>query len=158
MQAAGRAGRRDKPGEVVIQTYQPEHYAVRHAMTQDTESFYEEEMGYRRLAGYPPASHLLSVQIFDRDERGAEEYAGKLKDLFETELAGDRSVSIMGPAPAMIGRIADMYRYGVYLKAADREALVRLKDAAERQMSADRDAGRNLKTFIQFDFDPMRGF
>ena len=158
VQAAGRAGRRDKSGEVVIQTYQPEHYAIKLAVTQDAESFYEEEMGYRSLAGYPPAAHLLAVQIYDRDERGAADYAQKLRDLFDAELSGDRGVTVIGPAPAMIGRIADTYRFGVYLKSRDREALVRLKDAAESQMSADRDAGRNLKTFIQFDFDPMRGF
>ena len=142
----------------MIQTYQPEHYAIKLAVTQDAESFYEEEMGYRSLAGYPPAAHLLAVQIYDRDERGAADYARKLRDLFDAELSGDRGVTVIGPAPAMIGRIADTYRFGVYLKSRDREALVRLKDAAESQMSADRDAGRNLKTFIQFDFDPMRGF
>ena len=60
-QAAGRAGRGQKPGEVVIQTYQPEHYSIVHAARQDYAGFYEEEIAYRELMQYPPAAHMLAV-------------------------------------------------------------------------------------------------
>ena len=60
-QAAGRAGRGEKPGEAIIQTYQPEHYSIQAAMHQDYRAFYEEEIGYRKLLGYPPASNLLAI-------------------------------------------------------------------------------------------------
>ena len=62
-QAAGRAGRGKRPGEVVIQTYQPEHYSILHAAAQDYEGFYEEEILYRQLLSYPPVSHILAVQV-----------------------------------------------------------------------------------------------
>ncbi|MBP3477209.1 MAG: primosomal protein N' [Lachnospiraceae bacterium] len=71
-QAAGRAGRGAKPGEVVIQTYQPEHYSIVHAAKQDYEGFYEEEMAYRDFMQYPPVAHLLAVLITSKDqEQGA---------------------------------------------------------------------------------------
>ena len=60
-QAAGRAGRGEKPGEAIIQTYQPEHYSIQAAMHQDYRAFYEEEIGYRKLLGYPPVSNLLAI-------------------------------------------------------------------------------------------------
>ena len=65
-QAAGRAGRGERPGQVVIQTYQPEHYSIRYAAAQDYEGFYREEILYRELLSYPPASHILAVQFFRR--------------------------------------------------------------------------------------------
>ena len=62
-QAAGRAGRGTEAGDVVIQTYQPDHYAIRYAARQDYEGFYAEETAYRRLLRYPPAAHMMAVQI-----------------------------------------------------------------------------------------------
>ena len=60
-QAAGRAGRGDRKGNVVIQTYDPEHYSIVHAAGQDYDAFYDEEMGYRELMGYPPSNHMMAV-------------------------------------------------------------------------------------------------
>lgn len=82
-QAAGRAGRGKRPGEVVIQTYQPEHYSILHAAAQDYEGFYEEEILYRQLLSYPPVSHILAVQVTSLTEKGGEELAGILKALAE---------------------------------------------------------------------------
>ena len=67
-QAAGRAGRGAQAGEVVIQTYSPDHYSIETAARQDYEAFYEEEMRYRELMGYPPAAHLLAVLLTGEDE------------------------------------------------------------------------------------------
>ena len=61
--AAGRAGRGEKPGEAIIQTYQPEHYSIQAAMHQDYRAYYEEEIGYRKLLGYPPVSNLIFVRV-----------------------------------------------------------------------------------------------
>ena len=76
-QAVGRAGRGALPGEAVIQTYQPEHYAVTYAAKQDYEGFYNEEILYRELGGYPPAAHMLAVQIFAREESRGQAEANK---------------------------------------------------------------------------------
>ena len=67
-QAAGRAGRGDMPGEVVIQTYQPEHYSIVHASSQDYEGFYEEEILYREIGLYPPAAHMLAVLVTGKEQ------------------------------------------------------------------------------------------
>lgn len=74
-QAAGRAGRGDKPGEVVIQTYRPEHYSIRQAAAQDYEAFYEEEIVYRELGDYPPASHMMAVLVTAAEEAKGEALA-----------------------------------------------------------------------------------
>ena len=165
-QAVGRAGRGALPGEAVIQTYQPEHYAVTYAAEQDYEGFYNEEILYRELGGYPPAAHMLAVQIFARVEsRGqslaealAECVRGKMpaergqemKDIAQTGGERDR-MQIIGPAPAAIGRINDIFRFVFYVKSAKYDTLVKVKDVLEEKIQ-----GEQLRTeVVQFDFDPM---
>ena len=79
-QAAGRAGRGDKPGEVVIQTYQPDHYSIRYAAKQDYKGFYEEEITYRDFMQYPPVSHMLAVLITSREQEQGEALSRKMAD------------------------------------------------------------------------------
>ena len=165
-QAVGRAGRGALPGEAVIQTYQPEHYAVTYAAGQDYEGFYNEEILYRELGGYPPAAHMLAVQIFAREEsRGqllaealAECVRGKMsaergqerKDAAQTGGERDR-MQIIGPAPAAIGRINDIFRFVFYVKSAKYDTLVKVKDVLEERIQ-----GEQLRTeVVQFDFDPV---
>lgn len=165
-QAVGRAGRGALPGEAVIQTYQPEHYAVTYAAEQDYEGFYNEEILYRELGGYPPAAHMLAVQIFAREEsRGqslaealAECVRGKMpaergqemKDAAQTGGERDR-MQIIGPAPAAIGRINDIFRFVFYVKCAKYDTLVKVKDVLEEKIQ-----GEQLRTeVVQFDFDPV---
>ncbi len=165
-QAVGRAGRGALPGEAVIQTYQPEHYAVTYAAEQDYEGFYNEEILYRELGGYPPAAHMLAVQIFARVEsRGqslaealAECVRGKMpaergqemKDIAQTGGERDR-MQIIGPAPAAIGRINDIFRFVFYVKSAKYDTLVKVKDVLEEKIQ-----GEQLRTeVVQFDFDPV---
>ena len=165
-QAVGRAGRGALPGEAVIQTYQPEHYAVTYAAEQDYEGFYNEEILYRELGGYPPAAHMLAVQILAREEsRGqslaealAECVRGKMpagrgqerKDAAQTGGERDR-MQIIGPAPAAIGRINDIFRFVFYVKCAKYDTLVKVKDVLEEKIQ-----GEQLRTeLVQFDFDPV---
>ena len=153
-QAAGRAGRGAGEGEVVIQTYQPEHYAVVHAANQDYESFYQEEILYREMLGYPPVSHMLAVQIFAREEKSGMELAAQLAQIAsgfvdeKEELA--RRMMILGPAPASIGRINDIFRFVFYIKYGKYGKLVQIKDVLEEKLSQYQ--GREI---VQFDFDPM---
>ena len=165
-QAVGRAGRGALPGEAVIQTYQPEHYAVTYAAKQYYEGFYNEEILYRELGGYPPAAHMLAVQIFAREEsRGqllaealAECVRGKMpaergqerKDAAQTGGESDR-MQIIGPAAASIGRINDIFRFVFYVKSAKYDTLVKVKDVLEERIQ-----GEQLRTeVVQFDFDPV---
>lgn len=148
-QAAGRAGRGERPGEVVIQTYQPEHYAVVAAAEQDYESFYEQEIAYRQLLDYPPAAHMMAVQIFARTKEGAQKLAETLAGLVRQE-----KLMVIGPAPAAIGRISDIFRYVLYVKDPDYDRLVAGKDCLEQYLNTQ----ENRQESVQFDFDPMHAF
>ncbi len=157
-QAAGRAGRGDVPGEVVVQTYQPEHYAIVHSATQDYKAFYEEELIYRDLMQYPPVAHMMAVQIYAANEREGEAIAQKLaftaKQFRGDEPQEDKRKSqldIIGPAPAGIGKVNDIYRFVFYVKNADYEVLIGIKDILEEQIH--KIDMRQIN--IQFDFDPI---
>lgn len=150
-QAAGRAGRGDKPGEVVIQTYQPEHYSVVHAAGQDYESFYEEEIVYRELSGYPPAGHMMAVQILAEIESSGQMLAEDLKKMAQ---GLGKKAQIIGPAPAFVGKIKDVYRFVFYVKSANYDTLVEIKDHLDIEIQK----LQLRKESVQFDFDPMNAF
>ncbi|MBE5877094.1 MAG: primosomal protein N' [Lachnospiraceae bacterium] len=152
-QAAGRAGRSTLPGEVVIQTYQPENYAVVHAANQDYEGFYEEEMAYRDLMLYPPAANMMAVLVLSADELTGIAHARELADGVKQCFAGER-VAIIGPAAASIGRINDVYRHVFYIKHTRYDTLVSIKDMMEQEIEK---KGWNSDT-VQFDFNPMSAY
>lgn len=145
-QAAGRAGRGTLPGNAVIQTYRPDHYAVVHAAAQDYKTFYSEEIAYRRLMGYPPAAHMLGIRTAGPDRARAEKLAGELAEIVRK---GPYKVPVLGPAPAAIEKLKDMYRYVVYIKAEDYDILVNVKDSLEEYILGQGAGG----CFVQFDFD-----
>lgn len=159
-QAAGRAGRGEKAGNVVIQTYQPEHYSIQTASKQDYEAFYEEEIAYRDLLRYPPVSHMMSVQIQSKDEAEGMEFSNKLRAMMEmanNKLIFGNAVFI-GPAMAAISKINDVYRMAVYVKMDDYEGLIAYKDMLEKYIKDQESAGRLRNITVQFDFDPVNGF
>lgn len=149
-QAVGRAGRGSEPGAAVIQTYQPEHYAVVHAACQDYESFYQEEILYRELGGYPPVAHLLAIQIFAEGETAGETLGKKLGETVKTYFEG-KKLTVLGPSPANVGKVNDVFRHVLYVKANDYRMLVEVKDVLERQIVLLQLSHEN----VQFDFDPM---
>ena len=152
-QAAGRAGRGSLAGEVVIQTYQPDHYAVVHAAAQDYEGFYEEEIAYRDLMMYPPVANMLAVLILSDDEMTGVLHSMELADLVKKHFEG-RRVQVIGPASAAIGKIQDIYRNIFYIKHRDYEVLVEAKDVMETYI-----AWKEWNTdTVQFDFNPMNGY
>ncbi|MBQ7944823.1 MAG: primosomal protein N' [Lachnospiraceae bacterium] len=152
-QAAGRAGRSALPGEVVIQTYQPENYAVVHAANQDYEGFYEEEMAYRDLMLYPPAANMMAVLVLSSDELTGVAHARELADMIRQLYAKER-IAIIGPAAASIGKINDVYRNVFYIKHTEYDTLVRIKDRMEQEIER---KGWNTDT-VQFDFNPMSAY
>lgn len=154
-QAAGRAGRSTLFGEVVIQTYQPEHYTIVHAANQDYEGFYEEELSYRDLMMYPPVAHMMAVLVLSSEAhtgaRCARELADKAKRFCENF---ERKPVIIGPAEAAIGKINDVYRYIFYIKHREYQELVDIKNVLEHFME---EAQWNTDS-VQFDFDPMNSY
>lgn len=157
-QAAGRAGRGELPGEVVIQTYQPDHYSVVHAAAQDYNAFYEEEILYRQLMGYPPAAHMMAVQIFAGQEMAGKRLAERLTDLARKQIGsqerGEGRMQLLGPAPASIGRINDIFRFVFYIKCKKYDKLIETKEFLEEEIQKMQLRGES----VQFDFDPMQAF
>lgn len=152
-QAAGRAGRGNLAGEVVIQTYQPEHYAVVHAANQDYEGFYEEEIAYRDLMMYPPVANMMAVLVLSDNEIDGTTHAIELADMVKQHF-GQQGALIIGPSAASVGKIQDIYRNIFYIKHRKYEVLVDIKDAMEHYIAVKE---WNTDT-VQFDFNPMSGY
>lgn len=153
-QAVGRAGRGQKKGEAVIQTYSPEHYGIVTAAAQDYDAFYEEEIRYRVLMGYPPAENLLAVLVSCEDELLLEKGCRYLKE-YALRIKRDAPLEIIGPASPGIGRINDVYRKVLYLKAERYDTLIKMKNYLEQYIEVNPGF---LKMRIQFDFNPMNVF
>lgn len=154
-QAAGRAGRGELPGEVIIQTYQPEHYSIQYAAQHDFEGFFAEEMRFRELMQYPPAGRMMAIQFFgDKELRVkalAEDFCDYLKFLTKDK---QRQIQVLGVAQASIAKIKDVYRYVIYVKADRLEPLMILKNLLEKRKIT-KHSGSEI---IQYDFDPVNMF
>jgi primosomal protein N' (replication factor Y) len=146
-QAAGRAGRGEKPGYAVIQTYQPGAYAITCAAAQDYGKFYEEEIAYRESAGYPPAVHMLAIQLFGTDEKKVSLLATDLRDVIKSNGAK----RVLGPAPGNISRVRDYYRFVIYVKSPETDELTGIRTVAENYLDEKDMNGM----FVQFDLDPV---
>jgi primosomal protein N' (replication factor Y) len=125
VQVAGRAGRGEKPGRVVIQTYFPDHYAIQAALRGDDEGFAHEELHFRRVFHYPPYTRMVQILVRDKNRDRANENILKLaKELAEHPLS--RGVRLAGPAPAPLERLRGEWRFQLLARSADGRALHRL--------------------------------
>jgi primosomal protein N' (replication factor Y) len=145
-QVAGRAGRGDRPGRVVIQTYTPEHAAIASVRTHDYAAFAREELELRREAGYPPFTRMVALRIDGPDERRVAEDAAAAARA--AAAAGGGKVRVLGPAEAPIARVRGRSRYQVWLSGRDRSALAAAAEAGAAEKLA---AGVRLA----IDIDPQ---
>ena len=153
-QAGGRAGRGEKKGEVVIQTYSPEHYCIQTASRQDYEAFYEAEINYRELMGYPPAEQLLAIYLTSEDEKLLERGAHFLKEYAE-RVNKRKEYRIIGPVSPYVEKINDVYRKLIYIKQERYGMLIDMKDFLEKYIEVNSGFQRIR---IQFDFNPVNVF
>jgi primosomal protein N' (replication factor Y) len=128
-QVAGRAGRGDRAGRVLIQTYHPQHYALKHACAQDYAGFYNEEIRYRKSLSYPPFVALASLLVHGEDLPRAQATAAEIKRALD-EANTDRAVRILGPAPAPLARLRGEHRIQILLKSRSRPRLREVIDIA----------------------------
>ncbi|MDR1801923.1 MAG: primosomal protein N' [Lachnospiraceae bacterium] len=149
-QAAGRAGRGDESGEVIVQTYNPEHYSIAFAAASDYEGFYEEEINYRRVMGYPPAQNLLAVLVGDEDEEKVKNIAERLRD-FVKPMESIGTLQVIGPAAPAAEKIKDVHRRVIYLKAQSLSTLNNLREQMEAFLEKSKAAG---EVRIIFDLNP----
>jgi primosomal protein N' (replication factor Y) (superfamily II helicase) len=151
VQVAGRAGRRDRPGRVIIQTRSPEHPAIRFAMQHDVRGFLNHEIQDRAEVGYPPFRRLTLFRIDALDEETARRAAGKIAAHARTSPEGaSRAVEVLGPAVAPIARLRGRFRFRVLLRSADRRAL---RQAALAAMAAFGELDNRVRVVV--DVDPV---
>ena len=122
-QVAGRAGRGDLPGEVLVETYYPEHYAIQLAARQDYLTFFEKELQFRRLLHYPPFTALASILVRDTKIENAIRWSRQLSAFLAPQES--RGVKVLGPAAAPLARLKREYRFQFLLKAPKRAQLTR---------------------------------
>ena len=122
-QVAGRAGRGDLRGEVLVETYYPEHYAIQEASRQDYTAFYEKEARFRRLLHYPPFTALASILVRDRKTENATRWSRALDGYFRP--LENQGLKVLGPAAAPLAKLRREYRFQFLLKSAQRAVLSR---------------------------------
>jgi primosomal protein N' (replication factor Y) len=149
-QAAGRAGRGDMAGEVLIQTMNPGHYALRHSRTHDYEGFYDEEIRYRTELGYPPLRRMIKIEVKGSQEKLVLEAAATARNRIRHLLRG-KDTTLLGPAPSPVARVRGKYRYQMLLLSPKREAIRTL--AVEARKAVEEKYGRKVQVIV--DVDPV---
>jgi primosomal protein N' (replication factor Y) len=148
-QVAGRSGRGDRPGEVIIQSYFPDHYTFQLACTQRFEDFYARESRYRKAMFYPPFTALAGIVVTDRDKERCAREARAVSDFLDS-VRGE-TVRILGPAPAPLERVKQLHRYQMLIKSSSRSTLHRLLTALREHL----DNKKMSSTRVMVDVDPV---
>lgn len=149
-QVAGRAGRGERPGRVLIQTYHPHHYTLKHAVAQDYVSFYNEEISHRRNHQYPPFVALALLLTRHKDPNRAYELAQQLrKTLIEADAA--RTLRVLGPAPAPLAKLRGEFRFHVLVKSQSRK---QTRAVIDRAFASLENAGHDLR-HVTLEIDPI---
>jgi primosomal protein N' (replication factor Y) len=155
-QVAGRAGRGDRPGQVILQTYNPDHFSIRAACTQDFETFYEQEIAFRKSLGYPPVTRLIQLRLSGHDEglarRQAQALGAELQALRASDPGFRASIQILGPIEAPLARIAGQFRWQVLIKSPQSGMLHRFTD---RLVAAHPPGSSRQRVRVAVDVDPL---
>jgi primosomal protein N' (replication factor Y) (superfamily II helicase) len=148
-QVAGRAGRGDLKGRVLIQTFYPEHYAIQDAAKQDYSAFFERELHFRRMMGYPPFTALANVIVRDTSLEKAIRWSRQLSEYFSPH--DDKGVRVLGPATAPLARLKEEHRFQFLLKSPKRSVLTKLLGGAMAYCEA-----KDIpETAVLVDMDPV---
>ena len=149
-QVAGRAGRGNLPGRVLIQTYHPDHYALKHATKQDYQGFYDEEIRHRRNHGYPPFVALALFLVRNKDAARARSIAQELRNHLN-QANRDHACRILGPAPAPFARLRGDYRIQLLMKSRSRKQMRAVIDQALKNFE---EAGNDARS-VTLEIDPV---
>ena len=148
-QAAGRAGRGTIPGEVVIQTYNPEEYSIRLAALQDYEEFYNTEIMFRTLNDYPPAINMMAILLKSEEQDRLVKASETIADVIKKS---KMDIKLIGPADCTIGRISDIYRRVMYIKSDSIDKIISIKNIID-DIKEKRDELKDIA--VQFDLNPI---
>ncbi len=153
-QVSGRAGRGMRPGRVIVQTFMPDHPAIR-ALTGDVESFVNSELEARAQALYPPYVQAVNVLITSEHMQSASRGAERLRHVLETDLQGTGTI-ILGPAPAPLSRLRGLYRWHIVIKSADLDSIAgRLRGSMARFGDYARTCALERDVRVSLDVDPV---
>ena len=154
-QVAGRAGRGDVPGQVILQTYNPDHFSIIAARHQDFSAFYRQEIQFRKALGYPPFRRMIQVRIHGIDKARTAEFARRLGERC-AQLKGRtrewQGIDILGPIEAPLSRIANQYRWQLLLKGAQ---VHMLHQFARQLLFSPDDTARSSEVGVSVDVDPV---
>lgn len=152
VQAAGRAGRDRLAGDVVIQTYNPDHYCIQTAAAQDYEAFYNQEIAYRQMMHYPPFYSILAILGEGADAGKLDGAMNYLKEMIEAERTSENAFIVVGPANAFVAKGKDVYRRVIYIKCSRQKPLIFLKNKIENTVQT---TDCLKKIYFQYDMDPI---
>lgn len=153
VQAAGRSGRGEKKGKVIIQTYNPTNYAILNAAKQDYISFYNEEIKYRRMLNYPPFGHLLKILFESKKLNSLEAYTKEAaKFLSENYAKKIPKLTLLGPEDDMISKINDVYRKAIYIKSSQYDKIISVRKDFSKNFIEEKSTN---DVVLWFDFDPQ---
>jgi primosomal protein N' (replication factor Y) len=148
-QVAGRAGRGQLPGRVLVQTFYPEHYAIQDAAKQDYEAFFDRELHFRRMMSYPPFTALANIIVRDTNLENAIRWSRQLGQFFAPH--DGKNIKILGPAAAPLARIKKEHRFQFLLKSPQRSLLTKLLQST----LAHADSREIPRTALLVDMDPL---
>jgi primosomal protein N' (replication factor Y) (superfamily II helicase) len=152
-QVAGRAGRGEVPGKVIVQTFAPQHYAIQHAQAHDFHGFYAEEIAYRKHLSYPPAVRLAAIRFDAPDPQAVEQFCQAFVALLRPYVHAAEGVTLLGPAPAALAKLNNRYRWHLLLKTPTAR---RLHDVIESGLTALRQAAiARHGVRLMVDVDPV---
>lgn len=152
-QVAGRTGRGELPGEVLVQTSSPDHYSITTAARHDSEGFYHFELPLRNSLGYPPFSYLARILFTHEDETEINKGTALAKEILDKKLSGhDNQIEVLGPAPAPLSRIKGRYRWQIVIKGPRRSEL---RDIIRECLDALRKLRPAFKPVVNVDINPQ---
>ncbi|OQA08033.1 MAG: Primosomal protein N' [Firmicutes bacterium ADurb.Bin373] len=152
-QVAGRTGRGKLPGEVLVQTYSPDHYSIAAAARHDVEGFYRIELPLRKSLGYPPFSYLVRMLFTHADEAVISKGTLLAKEILDKILAGhDNLIEALGPAPAPLSRIKGRFRWQIVIKGRRRSEL---RDIIRQCLDDLQKLRPSFKPAINIDINPQ---
>lgn len=149
-QVAGRAGRGEEPGRVIMQTYNPDHFTIEASRRQDYVEFFNHEAPFRKALLYPPFTRMVQLKISGKDEAKTRDHAGLAADILGTLLPGGQGTQILGPIEAAIQRISSRFRWQILIKGVSARAI----NQAVSAMAADPRITRVKGVSIAIDVDP----
>ena len=149
-QVSGRAGRGDKPGRAVIQTYNPDNYAIKLVKTHDYKRFYTLTDTERRMMWYPPYSEMICIRFTDEDNDRTRRAALLFRSSFGDINGIKQKIAVLGPIPSGVSRIKNRYRWQIIIKCERADALNR------RMINARKSVEKELKSvMVSIDKDPI---